>query len=145
MKGHQDGQGLEPRGERLREGGLLSLGRGWFRGHLPATCQCLRGGYGGDGARPFMLVCGGRARRSSGKLRREVQAGTRRDFAHEGGPAVQWGPWEVVQSPSFEVFKTKLGEAQSNPVWSQADRVLSRAGTGWAHMVASNLNYLRGL
>jgi len=63
--------GLEPCEERLQEGGLLSLGRGWLRGHLPATCQCLREGYGGDRARPFMLVCGRRARGSSGKLRQE--------------------------------------------------------------------------
>lgn len=59
---------LEPCEEGL--GARSARGGDGFR-HLPATCQCPRGAYGGDGARPFTLARGGRARGSDGKLEPE--------------------------------------------------------------------------
>ena len=92
---------------------MFSLEKRRLRGDLRNAYKYLQGGGQEDGARLFAAVPSDRTRGNGHKLEpRKLQLNPRKNFfplrVTEPWPRV---PREVVESPSLEIFKTRLDMA----------------------------------
>jgi len=90
--------------------GLFSLKKITLRGDLVSACKYLKGGCQEDGAKIFSVVPSNRTRRRGHKLKhKKFQLNMRKNF-FPLRVMEHWNrlPREVVDSPSLEIFKTRL-------------------------------------
>jgi len=108
--------------------GLFSLEKRRLWGDLIAAFQYLKGAYRKDGENLSSRACCDRTRSNGFKLREgRIRLDIRKKFftmrvvKHRNRL-----PREVVEAPSLETFKTKLGGALSNLVWLEMSLLTAR-------------------
>jgi len=102
--------------ERLRELRLFSLEKRRLGGGLPAAFQNLKRTYRKEGENLFSKACCDRTRSNGFKLREgRFRLDIRKTF-FTARVVKHWHrlPREVVEAPSLETFKARLGRALGN-------------------------------